>query len=195
MTVVGVADHAGWAVLVTVAPGGKLLDRRRVGLLDDALPKLPHHHEAQGLPPKQAVELIGRVRASAERHARAALEALTREVSATIAGIALRRCPPLPETIEERISNYRAQNMADGVMYRQVLAEAAAARGWVVHGYDARRVFDEAAAALRRKTIEDLLDETGAALGPPWQKDHRMAMAAAIAAGVKGGSSRSSASG
>ncbi len=182
MTFVGVADHAGWAVLVTVAPGGKLLDRRRVDLLDDTLPKLPHHHEAQGLPPKQAVDLIGRVRASAERHARDVLEALARGVSAKIGGIALRRCPPLPETIEERITNYRAQNMADGVMYRQVLAETAAARGWRVHWFDARSVFDEAAAALRRKSIDDLLERTGAALGPPWQKDHRMAMAAAIAA-------------
>jgi hypothetical protein len=93
----------------------------------------------------------------------------------------------LPETIEERISTYRAQNMADGVMYRRVLAEAAPARDWLVPWYDA-------AAALRRKSIEDVLEMTGAGLGSPWQKDHRMAMAAAIAAAVKGGSSRSSAS-
>jgi hypothetical protein len=33
--VIGVSDHAGWAVLVTVAGDGTLLDRRRVELLDE----------------------------------------------------------------------------------------------------------------------------------------------------------------
>ena len=31
-------------------------------------------------------------------------------------------------------------------------------------------------------TVDGLLAETGKALGPPWQKDHRVAMCAAIAA-------------
>ncbi len=37
--IIGVSDHGGWAVLVTVADDGKLLDRRRVVLVDDDLPK------------------------------------------------------------------------------------------------------------------------------------------------------------
>ena len=56
--VVGVADHAGWAVLVTVSSDGSLLDRRRVALIDDALPKLPHHHEGQRMPLEKAVDLV-----------------------------------------------------------------------------------------------------------------------------------------
>ena len=48
--IVGVSDHGGWAVLVTVARDGTLLDRRRVELVDEDLPALPHHHEGQGLP-------------------------------------------------------------------------------------------------------------------------------------------------
>ncbi|WP_437727020.1 hypothetical protein [Sorangium sp. So ce861] len=42
---VGVAEHGNSAVLVTVAPGGELLDRRRVDLTDPGLPTHPHHHE------------------------------------------------------------------------------------------------------------------------------------------------------
>jgi hypothetical protein len=42
---VGVANHGNSAVLVTVAPGGKLLDRRRIDLTDRSLPTHPHHHE------------------------------------------------------------------------------------------------------------------------------------------------------
>ncbi|HEX6882376.1 MAG TPA: hypothetical protein VF530_03285 [Planctomycetota bacterium] len=179
--VVGVADHCGWAVLVTVA-GGALLDRRRVELLDDGLPRLPHHHEAQGLPLSEAEALIERVRASTERHAATCLAALAGAVSARVVGIALRRCPPLPATLVERLASTRAQNVADSVMTRQALAEAAAARGWSVTWYEVRRVHAEATRALGHETIHALLARTGAALGPPWQEDHRLAMAAAIAA-------------
>ena len=63
---VGVADHCGWAVLVTVAGGGALLDRRRAELVDPALPKLPHHHECQALPVPEAVKLVERVSRSAD---------------------------------------------------------------------------------------------------------------------------------
>ena len=93
--IIGVSDHGGWAVLVTVARDGTLLDRRRIALVDEGLPKLPHHSEGQGLPLDKAVELVERVRASAEKHAVVALEAVTLAVP-RIAGVALRRCPPLP---------------------------------------------------------------------------------------------------
>ena len=46
--IIGVSDHGGWAVLVTVARDGTLLDRRRVELVGEGLPKLPHHSEGQG---------------------------------------------------------------------------------------------------------------------------------------------------
>jgi hypothetical protein len=179
---VGVSDHCGWAVLVTVDRAGALIDRRRVELVDDALPKLPHHHDCQGLPVDEAVALIECVTRSADAHAKACLEALAASVPKAITAISIRACPPLPATVAERISNYRAQNVADTVMYREALARAATARGWSVEWYDARRVLDEAAIALGRASIDDLLAKTGAALGPPWQKDHRVAMAAAIAA-------------
>jgi hypothetical protein len=43
---VGVSDHGGWAILITVRGDGTFVDRRRVELVDDELPKLPHHHGA-----------------------------------------------------------------------------------------------------------------------------------------------------
>jgi hypothetical protein len=70
-------------------------------------------------------------------------------------------------------------------MYREALAQAATARGWLVHWYDARSVSKEAAKVLGRPNVDELLETTGAALGPPWQKDHRQAMAAAIAASAR----------
>lgn len=177
--IIGVSDHGGWAVLVTVASDGALLDRRRVELVDEFLPALPHHHEGQGLPLDEAVALVERVRVSAERHAVLALEAVTMAVP-QILGVALRSCPQLPPTIAERIKDYRARNVADWVMYRQALAAAAAARGWPVHWYDAKKVLGAASQALRVQNFDAHFLHMRRAVGPPWNKDHKLATAAAI---------------
>jgi hypothetical protein len=177
--IIGVSDHGGWAVLVTVARDGTLLDRRRVELVGESLPKIPHHSEGQGLPLDEAVELVERVRASAERHAVLALDAVTMAVP-HILGVALRKCQQLPPTIAERIKDYRAQNVADWVMYRRALASAAEARGWPVHWYDAKSVFGAARQALHVEDLDAHFLKVRRAVGPPWNNDHKLAMAAAI---------------
>jgi hypothetical protein len=186
--IIGVSDHGGWAVLVTVARDGTLLDRRRVELVGEGLPKLPHHHDAQGLPLDQAVELVERVRVSAERHAVLALDAVSMAVPCIVgvAGVALRKCPQLPPTIAERIKDYRAQNVADWVMYRNALASAAVARGWPVHWYDAKSVLAAASRVLRVENLDAHFLEVRRAVGPPWNQDHKLAMAAAIATASTG---------
>jgi hypothetical protein len=177
--IIGVSDHGGWAVLVTVTRDGTLLDRRRVDLVGEGLPKLPHHSEGQGLPLDEAVELVERVRVSAEKHAVLALDAVTTAVPC-ILGVALRKCPQLPPTIAERITDYRAQNNADWVMYRKALASAAEARGWPVHWYDAKSVLGAACQALRVENLDAHFLGLRRAVGPPWNNDHKLAMAAAI---------------
>jgi hypothetical protein len=191
---VGVVEHGNSAVLVTVAPGGELLDRRSVDLTERGLPTHPHHHEgswavgryldspwARPMSLADAVALVERVRASAANGARDSLAALAASVHLPIVGIALRECPQLPPTTEERIADNRAQTVADSVMYRQALATAAEARGWSVHWYDRERVFQDAAAALGRQDIGPDLQAMGRSIGPPWQARHKLAAAAAIA--------------
>jgi hypothetical protein len=70
---------------------------------------------------------------------------------------------------------------ADAVMYRQELAEAAHARGWDVHLYDAKTVVGQAAGLLADRA-DEVLDGPRMRLGPPWTRDHRQALAAAIVA-------------
>lgn len=191
---VGVAEHGNSAILVTVARGGELLDRRRVDLTR-GLPTHPYHHEgswavgryrdspwARPISLADAVALVERVRESAARGARECLEALAATVSVPIATVAIRVCPELPPTTEERIADNRAANMADSVMYREALAGAAEARGWSVHWYDRDRVFRDAAAALGRKDVDAFLLAMGRSIGPPWQAKHKLAAAAALAA-------------
>src|ERR1700735_3195624 len=179
--VIGVSDHGGWAVLVTVARDGTLLDRRLVELVGEGLPKIPHHSEGQRLPLDEAVKLVERVRESAEKHAVLALDAVATAVPRVL-GIALRKCPQLPPTIAERIKDYRAQNVADWVMYRKALASAAEARGLPVHWYDAKSVSIVASKALRVENFDDHFLQMRKAVGPPWNNDHKLAMAAAIVA-------------
>jgi hypothetical protein len=191
---VGVVEHGNSAVLVTIAPGGQLLDRRRIDLTARGLPTHPHHHEgswavgrylnspwARQISLPEAVKLVERVRDSAARGAREGLDALAAAVPAPIASIAIRVCPKLPPTVEERIADNRAQTIADSVMYREALAAAAAARGWSVHWYERERVFRDAAQALGRQDIEAFLREMGQSIGPPWQAKHKLAAAAALA--------------
>jgi hypothetical protein len=193
--VVGVAENANLAVLVTMTTGGKLLDRCSIQLTGSDLPTHPHHHEgswavgrylktagARPISLADAVALVARVRVAAERGAREGLESLVARIGTPITGIALRACPALPTTTEERIADSRAQTFADSVMYREALAAAAAARGWSVHWYDRDRVMADAAAVVGRKDIDVFLQDAGKAVGPPWQAKHKLAAAAAIAA-------------
>jgi hypothetical protein len=183
LAAVGVADHGGWAILMTTTPDGALLDRRRVELHEAGLPSLPHHHEGQKLPLDEAVALVEKVRASAARCAVSRLEELRAAVPHPIASVALRVCPPLPETVAECITSYRAMCVADWVMYRRALANAALESGMTVHWYDKNGVLAEAARLLGRRELDELFARTRASCGPPWQVDHRTAMAAAIVAG------------
>ena len=191
---VGVAEHGNSAVLVTVGPGGELLDRRRIDLTS-GLPTHPYHHEgswavgryvnsawARPISLADAVALVERVRVSAARGARDSLETLAAAVPLPIAGIAIRACPALPATTEQRIIDTRAATMADSVMYREALATAAEARGWSVHWYDRERVFHHAAVALGGGDVDAFLRAMGRTIGPPWQAKQKLAAAAALAA-------------
>jgi len=190
---VGVAEHGNSAILVTVASDGQLLDRRRIDLTR-GLPTHPYHHEgswavgryinspwARKVSLDDAVALIERVREAAALGAREGLTALAAAVPPPIAHIAIRVCPALPTTTEERIRDTRSASMADSIMYREALAAAAQARGWSVHWYDRERVFGDAATALGDEDVDAFLRAMGRAVGPPWQAGHKLAAAAALA--------------
>ena len=192
--VVGISEHGNSAVLVTVASDYELLDRRRVDLTAD-LPTHPHHHEgswavgrylgspwARPVTLAEAIALVERVRDAAARGASEALKALATDVPVSIAAAAIRVCPELPPTIEERIADNRAQTVADSVMYRKALATAAEHRGWRVYWYDRGRVFEDAAKVLDCDDIKAALTSMGRSMGPPWQAAHKLAAAAALAA-------------
>jgi hypothetical protein len=185
---VGVAHHFGWAVAVTATADHKVVDRRRIELIEPGVAAAPVHHEG-GLhllhqrirPPDDAAlaALVADVRASATRATAASLDQLSAAVSEPITSISIRAWPPdFPDAIAvQRRAPYESR--ADSVMYLKVLDGLARDRGWEVHLYDAKNVEQEAVDVLGERA-DEVLHGPRATLGPPWSKDHRMALAATI---------------
>ncbi|MCB0970940.1 MAG: hypothetical protein KDB21_14340 [Acidimicrobiales bacterium] len=185
---IGVAHHLGWAVVVAASGGGEVVDRRRIKLIDDDLPAAPIHHRGgahpmhdDGDPLDDAAlsELAASVRASATENVDRSFDALAADLEAPIESISLRDWPDdFPSDIAV-LRRAPFESQADSVMYRQVMADAAAGRGWRVHRFDAKRV---EADAIGLVGDADTLVAPRSNLGAPWNADHRVAFAATIVA-------------
>jgi hypothetical protein len=187
---VGIAHHLGWAVAVTATADHKVVDRRRIELIEPGVATAPVHHEegphffhqrTGPLGDAALAALVADVRASAARATAASLDQLSSAVSEPIMSISLRAWPPdFPEAIAvQRRAPYESR--ADSVMYLKVLAGLARDRSWEVYLYDAKGVEQEAVGVLGERA-DEVLYGPRATLGPPWSKDHRMALAATILA-------------
>jgi hypothetical protein len=178
----GIAHHFGWAVAVTASADHQVVDRRQIELVEPGTPSAPIHNEGRLLDDAALAALVVKVRASAVRAASASLDRLASELPEPIVSMSLRSWPldfPDDIAVQRRVPY---ESRADSVMYRQVLAELAHARGWAVHLYDGRAVERQAVGVLGGRAGE-VLHGPRATLGPPWGKDHRMALAATIMAG------------
>jgi hypothetical protein len=174
----GIADHFGWAVAVTVS-GHEVVDRRRIELVEPGVSPAPFHYQSARLSVAATASLVADVRASVARAASAAFDEIAAAFPGPVRSVAIRDWPPdFPADIEVlRRSPWEAR--ADGVMYRQELRRLAESRGWEVCLYDAKTVLDEAALMLGDRAGA-VLEGPRATLGPPWTRDHRVALAAAI---------------
>ena len=178
----GIFDHFGWAVAVTASADRKVVYRRRIALVEPGLSAAPMHYESKRLDVADTAALVAQVRASVVRATTAALDEFTDALPKTIVSISLRSWPlDFPDDIAvQRRAPYEAR--ADAIMYRQVLAELAQARSWEVHLYNAKAVVGQAISILGARANE-VLEGPRTTLGPPWTKDHRIALAAAIVGG------------
>jgi hypothetical protein len=178
---VGIAHHLGWAVVITASARHEVIDRRRIELIEPGQPTAPIEHDITQLGDAAAATLVTRVRTSALRATSASLDQLTASLPEPIVSLSLRAWPlDFPDDLAiQRRPPYQAR--ADSVMYCQILAEHAHDHGWQVHLFDARNVEKQATRILGQQAT-DVLDGPRATLGPPWTKDHRIALAATILA-------------
>lgn len=189
--VVSVAEHAGWAHVISVAASGLVpvvITRRRVTLIDPGLPTMPYEHESVGMKEAEANALIARVRRSVAARTTLALQRVVTELSPTYAAVALAiRKPPFPELpgdVRAVRKSYRLQCAADGMLYQLAICHAARQLGLEVQLY---RRGDEAAGAAQSLgvtpgEVEEFVTGRGRPAGPPWTQEHRRAYAAGIAA-------------
>jgi hypothetical protein len=185
----GIADHLGWAIAVTASADHKVVDRRRIELIQPGLPVAPIHHAggpyvihrpAKPLDDNALAALVAEVRASVVRAASAALDELEAAVPEPIVSMSLRAWPadfPQDVAVQRRVPY---ESRADPIMYRQVLAELGRARGWEVHLYP--KDVEEAAVRILGERASEVLHGPRTTLGPPWSQDHRRALAATIVA-------------
>ncbi len=186
----GIAHHYGWAVAITATADHAVVDRRRIDLIESGVPPAPIHHHggphllhrsSEALGDSALAGLVADVRASVVRATSAALDELGMALPEPIEMISIRAWPadfPDEIAVQRRVPY---ESRADSVMYCHVLAELARHRGWLVRTYNAKTVEDDASRILGERANE-VLRGPRATLGPPWSKDHRMALAATIVA-------------
>ena len=130
----GIAHHLGWAVAVAASADHKVVDRRRIELIEPGVPTAPIHHEggphllhrlAEPLDDNALAALVADVRASVVRATSAALDEIATALPEPIVSMSLRAWPAdFPEDIAvQRHVPYESR--ADSVMYRQMLAKLA----------------------------------------------------------------------
>ena len=148
-----------------------ILARRRIELVDGSVPRQPYHAAAEdGLSARAGAALIERVEARAAAAAAAATRSVAKEFGISAVGI-VGGARNLPSQLERILVSHALLHAAEGDLYEQALAEGAARTELPVHFL-----------ALKSIEIVDALDQAGKALGPPWQKDHKLAAAAALTA-------------
>lgn len=164
---VGFRCHSGWAVLVVVSGSDAsplLLDRRRVELVDESMPRQPYHAVAEGGLPESVIDAV----AQAARHGVA--KALRSITAADALGVVAteRRIPP---SLDQILASHTLLHAAEGHLFERAVIEAADDAGLRVHVVEPRSIEVPAAVEALGRTI-----------GPPWQKDHKWATTAALAA-------------
>jgi hypothetical protein len=187
--VVGVADHSGWAILVSAAVvNGEptVIDRRRVTLIEKGVPTQPYHHETLALSDAVSEQLLSKVKRSIAASTALALDHLSADLSPQyrVSSITIRQptLPHLPATVGEAHSSYHVQCRADGMLYHSAICAAARQRDWTLVLHHRGEELAKAAEALQASTndVERFLNGLRETLKPPWTADHRNAFAAAI---------------
>jgi hypothetical protein len=186
---VGVADHNGWAILVSAGfDHGEpvVVDRRRVDLVEKGVPSQPYHHETLALGDAEAERLLRKVEQSIAACTARALDRLSTDLwpRHRVRSIAIRQPPlaVLPATVGEVHRSYHVLCRADGMLYHSAICNAARERGWrvVVHRRGAELAVAAEALQASAGDVERLVSDVRQVLKSPWTAEHRRAFAAAI---------------
>lgn len=186
----GMKAHSGWAALVVLGErGGDLVvvDRRRIELVEEEWAKQPYH-AAEGLKPDAARDVVRRGVEAAHRIAiremRAAVN-LELERGNEVTSCAVLSANPMPDwSVDDILAVHLRMHQAEGVLFRDVLAQAAAVGGLRLVAIPEKLLAEHAARTLGATTgaLVKKIAALGRAAGPPWGKDQKDAALAALVA-------------
>jgi hypothetical protein len=177
---VGFSTHSGWAVAVTAGIGDDghlaVVDRRRVTLISDDLPRMAYHAAAE-LDAGAAERLVASVEASIADHARAVVGELASAPDVAVEGIAVVGQPREIPGVAVVLASHARMHACEGEQYRRGIVEAANDLGLPV-----LRIGPDELTARTTELLEWTPDRTEqelaavrVALGAPWQADHKQA--------------------
>ncbi|WP_156400340.1 hypothetical protein [Caulobacter sp. Root655] len=183
--VLGFRPHTYWTAVVALAgpsDAPRVVARRRV-VFAAGRERFVYHQAA--LEPAKAHALIDAVRAATQANAAREIGDLIADLGCDGVEVRLAVAPTgatkLPQGLEEILRVHARIHAAEGEFYREVVASACGGLGLEV-----RRVVERHLPGLLGKTLridgatlEARLKAMGAALGPPWNEDYRLATQAA----------------
>ncbi|MGR4862616.1 hypothetical protein [Caulobacter sp. LARHSG274] len=183
--VLGFRPYTYWTAAVALAgppAGPRVVVRRRI-VFATGLERFVYHQAAADR--AGAVALIARVRAAAEAKTAGEIGRLAAELRADGFSVAIAVTPVgaarIPARLEDILRAHALIHAAEGAFYRDVVAA-----GGGLAGLEVRRVAERDlptlvgdALAVGEPELAARLKALGAALGPPWGEDYRLAALAA----------------
>ena len=186
MTAIGLGwrIHSWWALVVAVsgsAAAPAVVLRERVTLLDDEALQEPYH-AAVGLPLDEAAALIRSVEEDAASAAASIVSGFASSLGSVVAvGVVGGNRQP-PAELARRLASHALLHASERDLYERAVIEGATRAGLPVTTLAATgKLFDHASEVLG-SNVKPSLASLGKSLGPPWQKEHREATAAALVA-------------
>ncbi len=179
--VLGFRPHTYWTAAVALtgsAAAPHVVVRHKIVFAAGAERSV--YHQAAEAPAGTAEALIDKVRVAVEANAKAGigalLDLLKRDglaVRLAVAPTGGRKLPALADIVRV----HTMQHAAEGEFYRDVVAAACGALGLPVRRPVERELIPLACDRLGvdRPGLEAILKQMGAALGPPWSEDQRLA--------------------
>ncbi len=174
--VIGICSRTGTAVAVAVQDA-TLVGRWALDLTEGLVPPQPWH-VAAGLPGPAAEALVRRAVEIVTEVATRRLRELLTDVGTVAAVAVVVGDHPVPEGLLAVLASHALMHAAEGQLYRDALLDAATALGQHGIGMPRGRLAQRLAGDLAG-TVRAL----GAAAGPPWRKEHKLAAVAALTAG------------
>ena len=175
--------HSSSAIVVAVsgsAASPDVVHREVVTLVDDASMSEPYH-VAAGVPFDDAPALIASVAEAATVAAVTAIRAFVSSLGPVAAVGVVGGNRKLPE-LSRILVKHALLHAADRDLYENAIVEGATRAGLPVTTIPATgKLFDDASLVLG-VALAPSLAALGKSIGPPWQKDHKEATAAALVA-------------